>query len=29
MRDPLATEAKELYGSMKNVEGTKIGELKM
>ncbi|KAJ5098773.1 hypothetical protein N7532_005774 [Penicillium argentinense] len=29
MRDSLAMEAKELYGSIKNAEGTKIGELKM
>ena len=29
MRDALALEAKELYGSIKNAEGTKIGELKM
>jgi hypothetical protein len=29
MRDALAVEAKELYGSIKNAEGTKIGELKM
>ncbi|CAG7936683.1 unnamed protein product [Penicillium nalgiovense] len=28
MRDTLAQEAKELYGSMKNASGTKIGELK-
>jgi ElaB/YqjD/DUF883 family membrane-anchored ribosome-binding protein len=28
MRDSLAREAKELYGSMKNAAGTKIGELK-
>lgn len=28
MRDTLALEAKELYGSMKNARGTKIGELK-
>jgi ElaB/YqjD/DUF883 family membrane-anchored ribosome-binding protein len=28
MRDTLAVEAKELYGSMKNAAGTKIGELK-
>jgi len=29
MRDALAAEAKELYGSIKNAEGTKIGGLKM
>lgn len=28
MRDSLAKEAKEMYGSMKNAAGTKIGELK-
>lgn len=28
MRDTLTREAKELYRSMKNVSGTKIGELK-
>jgi hypothetical protein len=28
MRDTLALEAKELYGSIKNATGTKIGELK-
>ncbi|KAI2791759.1 hypothetical protein POX_c04637 [Penicillium oxalicum] len=28
MRDSLAVEARELYGSMKNAAGTKIGELK-
>lgn len=28
-RDALAAETKELYGSITNAEGTKIGELKM